>query len=54
MATSFDKFTAKWESVLVVIQEKQGAGNTGAVVTTYAILEFPYYNYSIMGTKTLF
>ena len=28
--------------------------NIGALIITYTILAVPYYNYSIMGPKTLF
>ena len=30
------------------------SSNIGALIITYTILGAPYYNYSIMGPKTLF
>ena len=32
----------------------QGYYDTGAYIITYTALGVPYYNYSIMGPKTLF
>ena len=51
-------FTFKVYAVAVAVAAAIAAAslhpNIGALIVTYTILEIPYFNYSIMGPKTLF
>ena len=42
-----------WDMPALVIKNKTGDSNIGALIITYTILGVPDYNYSIQGPNTL-